>query len=103
VPPGSPVIAWDAETGEYRRVEGLDGFTTWAEADEASRFLVGRLRVAEPGSGSGWLGRRAVAFESNEDHRPYHRTHYDKQPGLSSSSRISPSDVGHRQSHRLRA
>src|SRR5262249_15871421 len=33
------VIAWDAETGEFRRVEGPEGLTTWEEADEASRFL----------------------------------------------------------------
>jgi hypothetical protein len=31
------VVAWDAETGEFRRVEGPEGFTTREEADEASR------------------------------------------------------------------
>jgi hypothetical protein len=35
------VIAWDAETGEFRRDKGPEGLTTWKEADEASRFLVG--------------------------------------------------------------
>jgi hypothetical protein len=33
------VIAWDSETGRFTRVEGPDGFTTWEEAEEASRFL----------------------------------------------------------------
>src|SRR5262245_14999867 len=39
------VIAWDPATGEFRRVEGPEGFTTWEEADEASGF---RLRVQRP-------------------------------------------------------
>jgi hypothetical protein len=33
-------IAWDAESGEFRQVEGPEGFTTREEADEASRFLL---------------------------------------------------------------
>jgi len=32
-------IAWDPATGIFTRVEGPDGFTTWEEASEASRFL----------------------------------------------------------------
>ena len=32
-------IAWDSETGQFTRVEGADAFTTWEEAEEASRFL----------------------------------------------------------------
>jgi hypothetical protein len=35
-------LAWDAQTGEYRRVEGPRGFETYREAVEASRFLTGR-------------------------------------------------------------
>jgi hypothetical protein len=34
------VIAWDAENGEFQRVEGPEWFTTWGEADEAGRSLV---------------------------------------------------------------
>jgi hypothetical protein len=34
------VIWWDPETEYFHRVEGPDGFTTWGEADEASRFLL---------------------------------------------------------------
>jgi hypothetical protein len=37
------VIAWDPETGEFRRAERAEGFTTWEEADGASRFLVHHL------------------------------------------------------------
>jgi len=36
------VIAWDADSGEFRRVEGPAGFTTWEDADEAAMFLVPR-------------------------------------------------------------
>jgi hypothetical protein len=36
-------LTGDPDTGEFRGVEGPDGFTTWDEADEASRFLVGSL------------------------------------------------------------
>jgi hypothetical protein len=35
-----PVVATqDPETGIFHHVEGPDAFTTWHEADEASRFL----------------------------------------------------------------
>jgi hypothetical protein len=42
---------WSAYTGTknlftslwFKRVEGREGFTTWEEADEASRFLAGGL------------------------------------------------------------
>jgi hypothetical protein len=33
------VVMWDPATGFFSRVEGPDAFTTWHEADEASRFL----------------------------------------------------------------
>ena len=33
------LIAWDPETGEFDQVEGPKGFATWAEAEEAGRFL----------------------------------------------------------------
>ena len=33
------VVRWDPETGRFTRVEGPDGFSTWEEAEEASRFL----------------------------------------------------------------
>jgi hypothetical protein len=33
------VVRWDAESGEFTRAEGPDGFATWREAEEASRFL----------------------------------------------------------------
>src|SRR5580765_4008384 len=33
------VLTWDAETGEFRGVEGPRGFATYREALEASRFL----------------------------------------------------------------
>lgn len=36
------VVTWDAETGEFARVEGPNGFATWREAEEASRFLAWR-------------------------------------------------------------
>jgi hypothetical protein len=42
------VIAWDAETGEFKRVGGLEGFTPWEEADEASRFLLRSPTTSAP-------------------------------------------------------
>jgi len=42
------VIRWDAETGEFRRVEGPEGFATWEEADEASRFLLRSSTIDDP-------------------------------------------------------
>lgn len=42
------MIAWDPETGRFTRVEGPDGFTTWQEAEEASRFLSGANRRRNP-------------------------------------------------------
>ena len=33
------VSGWDPVTGRFTHVEGPDGFTTWREAEEASRFL----------------------------------------------------------------
>jgi len=33
------VWTWDKRTGFFDHVEGPDTFTTWREADEASRFL----------------------------------------------------------------
>jgi hypothetical protein len=33
-------LTWDAESGEFRGVEGPRGFATYREAVEASRFLV---------------------------------------------------------------
>jgi hypothetical protein len=33
------VVIRNAETGIFHHVEGPDAFTTWHEADEASRFL----------------------------------------------------------------
>jgi hypothetical protein len=33
------VLIWDPETGEFRGVEGPQGFDTRPEAREASRFL----------------------------------------------------------------
>lgn len=44
--------AWDPETGIFTRVEGPDAFTTWGEAEEASRFL--GQRIARP------VGRRGA-------------------------------------------
>jgi hypothetical protein len=32
------VLTWDPVTGLFERVDGPDAFTTWREADEASRF-----------------------------------------------------------------
>lgn len=40
------VVTWEAETGAFWRVEGPDAFTTWNEAEEASRFLRFALREA---------------------------------------------------------
>jgi hypothetical protein len=33
------VLTWDATTDEMRRVEGPEGFVTYRQAVEASRFL----------------------------------------------------------------
>ena len=44
-------VGWDPETGEFSRLEGRDGFTTWAEAEDASQFLVRRLRCDPAATG----------------------------------------------------
>jgi hypothetical protein len=49
------VIAWDPENGEFRRVEGPESFTTWEEADEASR---GGARGAHVSRGRYITGQR---------------------------------------------
>jgi hypothetical protein len=40
------VYAWDAETGEFRRIEGPLGFAAYRQAVEASRFLARRMEEA---------------------------------------------------------
>jgi hypothetical protein len=39
------LISWDPESGEFTRVEGPNGFETWGEAEEASRFLARPVAV----------------------------------------------------------
>jgi len=71
------IIAWDAETDEFRRVEGPEGFTTWEEADKASRFLLRtsstsrarrapRLRSADPDGGLDSRALNATSFPSEK-------------------------------------
>ncbi len=45
------LVTWDPETGEFTCVEGPKGFATWAEAEEAGRFLKnGRAWIGGTGS-----------------------------------------------------
>jgi hypothetical protein len=43
------VVTWDPDTGEYRRVEGPDGFAEYEQAVKAARFRAFNARQREQG------------------------------------------------------